>query len=70
MWNVTAGQEADPAELSAVELLVSALAEATDAHSAGELAAPWGVNELALRRAERRARHADAADARVAEVAA
>lgn len=36
-------------------LLESALAEALDAHSAGLLAAPFGVDDVALARARRRA---------------
>jgi|GEM_PF-5536274 len=61
----------DSAELSDLELLTVALADATGAHQRGELAAPWGVDEMALRRAERRARHTETtAIAPVAEVAA
>jgi len=40
-------------------LLEDALSEAVDAHSAGRLAAPFGVDEIALARARRRALRAD-----------
>ena len=50
----------DAAVLSDLELLSSALQEAMDAHRSGLLAGP-GVDEVALRRAERRARRSDAA---------
>lgn len=58
--------------LSDVELLLSALAEAVDAKEAGVLMAPFGVDgvdEVALRRAERAARRSDAAREAVEEVA-
>jgi hypothetical protein len=41
------------------ELLEDALQEALDAHAAGLLAAPFGVDEVALKRARRRALRAD-----------
>lgn len=41
------------------DLLEEALQDALDAHAAGLLAAPFGVDEVALRRARRRALHAD-----------
>jgi hypothetical protein len=47
-------------DLSDLELLSSALQDAMDAHRAGLIVGP-GVDEVALRRAERRARRADAA---------
>jgi hypothetical protein len=40
-------------------LLEDALSEAIDAHSAGRLAAPFGLDEIALARARRRALRAD-----------
>jgi hypothetical protein len=46
------------AELSALELLSSALQDAVDAHRTGLIAGP-GVDEVALRRAQRRALRAD-----------
>jgi len=58
MSNATPDHSRDSEELSDLELLTVALADATGAHQRGELAAPWGVDEMALRRAERRARHA------------
>ena len=45
--------------LSDLELLSVALQDAMDAHQGGELAAAGGLDEVALRRAERRARNAD-----------
>ncbi|MCT2587774.1 hypothetical protein [Actinophytocola gossypii] len=50
----------DTADLSDLELLSSALQDAMDAHRAGVLVGP-GVDEVALARAERRARRRDAA---------
>lgn len=47
-------------ELSDLELLSQALQDAMDAQERGALAGP-GVDEVALRRAERRARRQDAA---------
>lgn len=47
-------------DLSDQELLSAALREAVDAHRTGVIAGPV-VDEVALRRAERRARRADAA---------
>lgn len=41
------------------DLLEDALQEALDAHAAGLLAAPFGVDEVALKRARRRALRAD-----------
>lgn len=41
------------------ELVEDALNEAVDAHSAGLLAAPFGIDEIALARARRRALRAD-----------
>lgn len=71
MSNATPAQSYDSAELSDLELLTVALAEAADAHERGELAAPWGVDEMALRRAGRRARQTETtAVAPVVEVAA
>ena len=61
----TQAQSCDSEELSDLELLTVALADATGAHQRGELAAPWGVDEMALRRAERRARHADTTETAV-----
>jgi hypothetical protein len=46
--------------LTDAELLASALHDALNAHQAGVIAGP-GVDEVALRRAERQARRADAA---------
>jgi hypothetical protein len=40
-------------------LLEDALQEAIDAHAAGLLAAPFGVDEMALKRARRRALRSD-----------
>jgi hypothetical protein len=40
-------------------LLEEALQQALDAHDAGLLAAPFGVDEVALRKARRRALRAD-----------
>ncbi|GHH44031.1 hypothetical protein [Lentzea cavernae] len=45
--------------LSDLELLSDALAQAIAAHESGHIVGP-GVDELALRRAERQARRADA----------
>lgn len=47
------------AELSDLELLSVALQDAMDAHRGGQLAAAGGLDEVALRRSERRARNAD-----------
>lgn len=47
------------AELSDLELLSVALQDAMDAHQGGELASAGGLDEVALRRAERRARNAE-----------
>ena len=47
-------------ELSDLELLAQALQEAMDARAAGVLGGP-GLDEVQLKRAERRARRADAA---------
>ena len=47
------------APLSDSALLEEALQEALDAHAAGLLAAPFGVDELALKRARRRALRSD-----------
>ena len=52
-------------DLSDQDLLASALCEAMDARRDGELGGP-GVDEVALRRAEQRARRADARRARAA----
>lgn len=41
------------------DLLEEALQDALDAHAAGLLAAPFGVDEVALKRARRRALRAD-----------
>jgi len=74
MSDATPVHSRDSEELSDLELLTVALADATGAHQRGELAAPWGVDEMALRRAERRAHQADTTEAapsgRVVEVAA
>lgn len=40
-------------------LLEEALQDAVDAHAAGLLAAPFGIDEVALWRARRRALHSD-----------
>jgi hypothetical protein len=53
--------EAESLSLSDTALLEDALQGAISAHAAGLLAAPFGVNEVALRRARRRAIRADAA---------
>jgi len=60
MHTMSARPDTHPAEsdLSDLELLSSALQEAMDAHRAGLVLGP-GVDEVALRRAERRARRAD-----------
>lgn len=58
MDTIIEGHEAD--SLSDLELLSSALQEAMDAHRQRLLIGP-AVDEVALRRAERRARRADAA---------
>lgn len=55
----------DAGELSDVKLLASALEEAMDAHRQGVIVGP-AVDEVALARAERRARHRDRA--RLADV--
>lgn len=47
------------ADMSDTALLENALQEAVDAHAAGLLAAPFGVDETALRRARRRALRSD-----------
>jgi hypothetical protein len=46
-------------DLSDAELLEEALQDAIDAHHAGLLAAPFGVDDVALTRARRRALRAD-----------
>jgi hypothetical protein len=48
------------AELSDLELLSQALQEALDAYASGVIGGP-GLDEMGLRRAERRARRADMA---------
>jgi hypothetical protein len=50
----------DTVSMSDAELLSSALLDALEAHRIGLVVGP-GVDEVALRRAERRARRADAA---------
>jgi hypothetical protein len=47
------------ARQSDAALLEEALQQALDAHKAGLLAAPFGVDEVALKRARRRALRAD-----------
>jgi hypothetical protein len=46
-------------DMSDTALLEEALQAAVDAHAAGVLAAPFGVDELALKRARRRALRSD-----------
>jgi hypothetical protein len=47
------------ADTSDTALLEEALQAAVDAHAAGLLAAPFGVDEIALKRARRRALRSD-----------
>lgn len=54
----TMSEQVSESELSDLELLSQALQEATDAHAAGVIAGP-GLDEVALRRSERRARNQD-----------
>jgi hypothetical protein len=46
---------------SDTDLVTDALRDAVAAHEAGELAAPFGLDEIALRRARRRALRSDIA---------
>jgi hypothetical protein len=48
-------------DMSDAALIEDALTAALDAHAAGKLAAPFGVDEVALRTAIRRATRADIA---------
>lgn len=63
MSHGTGAESAGQQDSGDAALLAAALGDALAAHASGELAAPWGVDEVALQRAERRARRRDAAQA-------
>jgi hypothetical protein len=54
-----AQDQPNASDLSDAELLEEALQDAVDAHETGLLAAPFGVDDVALARARRRALRAD-----------